>query len=107
LGTFSHDDDGEIPEELEHRYLSIPHLGSRDGYQDMVDFIETITDEKLRDLLRDSYRIRILLANSKIDRSSGWADDRVKVRMKVGCHSNNNSQILREDRLPSVGYANG
>jgi Uncharacterised protein family (UPF0158) len=46
-----YDDDGEIPEELEHRYLSIPHLGSRDGYQDMVDFIETITDEKLRDLL--------------------------------------------------------
>ncbi len=46
-----YDDDGEIPEELAHRYLSIPHLGSRDGYQDMVDFIETVTDEKLRDLL--------------------------------------------------------
>jgi hypothetical protein len=46
-----YDDDGEIPEELEHHYLSIPHLGSRDGYQDMVDFIEIVTDEKLRDLL--------------------------------------------------------
>jgi hypothetical protein len=41
------------------------------------------------------------------NRSSGWADDRVNVWMKVGCHSNNNSQILREYRLPSVGYANG
>ncbi len=45
------DEDGEIPEELEHRYLSIPEMGSRDGYQDMVDFIETVTDDKLRDLL--------------------------------------------------------
>jgi hypothetical protein len=45
------DEDGEIPEELEHRYLSIPNLGSRDAYQDMVDFIATVTDEKLRDLL--------------------------------------------------------
>jgi hypothetical protein len=45
------DEDGEIPEELEHRYLSIPNLGSRDAYQDMVNFIATITDERLRDLL--------------------------------------------------------
>lgn len=45
------DENGEIPEELEHRYLSIPNLGSRDAYQDMVNFIATVTDEKLRDLL--------------------------------------------------------
>lgn len=45
------DENGEIPEELEHRYLEIPNLGSRDGYQDMVDFIDTLSDEKLRDLL--------------------------------------------------------
>jgi Uncharacterised protein family (UPF0158) len=45
------DEDGEIPEELVDRYLPIPNLGSRDGYQDMVNFIATVTDEKLRDLL--------------------------------------------------------
>jgi Uncharacterised protein family (UPF0158) len=45
------DEDGEIPEELEHRYLPIPNLGSRDGYRDLVDFVATVKDEKLQDLL--------------------------------------------------------
>ena len=32
-------------------YLPIPQEGSGNGYQDMVDFIETVQNERLRDLL--------------------------------------------------------
>jgi hypothetical protein len=45
------EDDEEVPDEVHDRYLSIPHIGSRDGYEDMVNFVETVTDERLRDLL--------------------------------------------------------
>jgi Uncharacterised protein family (UPF0158) len=45
------EDDDEVPAELHARFLKIPYVGSRDGYQDMVDFIETVEDERLRDLL--------------------------------------------------------
>jgi hypothetical protein len=38
-------------EEFETRYLRIPCQGSQDAYQDMVDFIETVEDEHLSDLL--------------------------------------------------------
>lgn len=41
----------ELEAEFEIRYLPIPRQGSRDSYQDMVDFIETVVDEQLRDLL--------------------------------------------------------
>lgn len=41
----------EIEVEFDRRYLSIPQEGSRDSYQDMVDFIESVADERLRDLL--------------------------------------------------------
>ncbi|MCU0546444.1 MAG: UPF0158 family protein [Oscillatoriaceae cyanobacterium Prado104] len=41
----------ELEVEFDLRYLSIPQEGSRDSYQDMVDFIETVADERLRDLL--------------------------------------------------------
>jgi hypothetical protein len=37
--------------ENELRYLPIPQGGSSGGYQDMVDFIDTVEDSKLRDLL--------------------------------------------------------
>lgn len=45
------EDDDEVPEELHDRYLPIPHIGSRDGYEDMVNFIDTVDDERLHDLL--------------------------------------------------------
>ena len=41
----------ELEAEFDLRYLPIPQEGSRDSYQDMVDFIETVADERLRDLL--------------------------------------------------------
>ena len=41
----------EVESEFDRRYLPIPQEGSRDNYQDMVDFIETVADERLRDLL--------------------------------------------------------
>jgi hypothetical protein len=37
--------------EFERRFLPIPHVGSNDSYQDMVDFIETVQDKHLQDLL--------------------------------------------------------
>lgn len=42
----------EVESEFNLRYLQIPQEGSRDSYQDMVDFIETVADERLRDMLR-------------------------------------------------------
>ncbi|MEG4811830.1 UPF0158 family protein [Microcoleus sp. F8-D3] len=41
----------EVEAEFDLRYLPIPQEGSSDSYQDMVDFIETVADERLRDLL--------------------------------------------------------
>lgn len=41
----------ELEAEFNRRYLPIPQEGSKDSYQDMVDFIETVADERLRDLL--------------------------------------------------------
>lgn len=42
----------EVESEFNLRYLQIPQEGSRDSYQDMVDFIESVADERLRDMLR-------------------------------------------------------
>jgi hypothetical protein len=41
----------EAEADFNFRYLPIPQEGSRDSYQEMVDFIETVVDERLRDLL--------------------------------------------------------
>jgi hypothetical protein len=41
----------EVEAEFDLRYLPIPQEGSGDSYQDMADFIETVEDERLRDLL--------------------------------------------------------
>ena len=41
----------EVESEFNLRYLPIPQEGSRDNYQDMVDFIESVADERLRDML--------------------------------------------------------
>ncbi|MGA9383131.1 MAG: hypothetical protein WBV73_30580, partial [Phormidium sp.] len=38
----------EIEAEFDLRYLPIPQEGSGDGYQDMVDFIETVEARRLR-----------------------------------------------------------
>ena len=49
----SEDDDNyeAAIDEFEQRYLPIPQSGSGNAYQDMLDFIETVLDEKLQDLL--------------------------------------------------------
>ncbi len=36
------------------RYLLIPHMSSRDGYQDMVKFTEGLEDESLKELLLEA-----------------------------------------------------
>ncbi|WP_055075129.1 UPF0158 family protein [Pseudanabaena sp. 'Roaring Creek'] len=41
----------EAEVEFNLRYLQIPQKGSGAGYQDMEDFIETVEDKRLRDLL--------------------------------------------------------
>jgi uncharacterized protein UPF0158 len=47
------DDDIELPEEIESsdRYIAIPYQGSEPGYRDMVDFIMSVEDHRLRALL--------------------------------------------------------
>jgi Uncharacterised protein family (UPF0158) len=47
------EDDGEINLE---RFVEIPKRESRDGYEDMVDFAETVTNPHLRDLLAVALR---------------------------------------------------
>jgi hypothetical protein len=41
----------ELEIEFNRRYLKIPQEGSGAGYQDMINFIETVEDQRLRDLL--------------------------------------------------------
>jgi Uncharacterised protein family (UPF0158) len=45
------DEEDEAVERFESRYLPIPNLGSDDAYEDMVNFVETVEDVRLRDLL--------------------------------------------------------
>jgi len=41
----------EIDEAEPGRYLQVPHADSREGYDDMQDFIDTVSDEHLQELL--------------------------------------------------------
>jgi hypothetical protein len=41
----------EVEAQFDRRYLPIPQEGSGDSYQDMVNFIETVENERLRDIL--------------------------------------------------------
>jgi hypothetical protein len=41
----------DIEAELGSRYIPIPQVGSQDAYQAMVDFIDTVKDDHLADLL--------------------------------------------------------
>lgn len=49
------DEDSEnfetLEAEFDRRYLPIPQEGSGDSYQDMMNFIETVADKHLQDLL--------------------------------------------------------
>jgi hypothetical protein len=45
------EDYAEKAAEFNRRYLPISQENSGDGYQEMVDFIETVEDERLRDRL--------------------------------------------------------
>ena len=40
-----------IEREFGGRFIGVPKQESRDGYRDMVDFAESVTDDRLRDLL--------------------------------------------------------
>ncbi len=48
------DDDDELREQIEEgfgeRYIGIPHQGSDAGYRDMAEFIDPVTDDRLRAL---------------------------------------------------------
>jgi hypothetical protein len=46
----------DIEAELNSRYLPIPKGGSQDAYQAMVEFIDTINDDHLADLLNVAIR---------------------------------------------------
>lgn len=52
-----------IDEGFNEIYFEIPHRESREGYRDMVDFAETVADEKLRDSL-----LNVLSGDRKIFR---------------------------------------
>lgn len=62
------DEEFEYDEEFENlreRYLPIPHNGSRDSYEDMEEFIETVTDPKLKSRLQRAIDQRKPFANFK------------------------------------------
>ncbi len=41
----------QIANDTDGRFLCVPQAESHDGYDDMVDFVDTVDDERLRDLL--------------------------------------------------------
>ena len=45
------EEDEEAYNVFEKRYVNVPHMGSRDSYEDMKDFIDTVTNETLQKLL--------------------------------------------------------
>lgn len=48
------DDDDELAEQIEAggaRYIEIPYQGSEAGYRDMVEFIDSVGDNRMRALL--------------------------------------------------------
>lgn len=57
ISEWSDDDDDtrenleKIDEAVPGRYLEVPRVESREGYEDMQAFIDTISDERLRELL--------------------------------------------------------
>jgi hypothetical protein len=87
---FGHQDyppDVEIDEEtddFEERYLSIPSNGSNNSYRDMVEFIETVTDPRLKGQLEKAINQRkpfahfkdVIKSSDEIDRWYEFSGDR-------------------------------
>jgi hypothetical protein len=45
------EDDNRVPEDSDYGYLQIPNMGSRTNHEDTVEFIKTVTNRDLADLL--------------------------------------------------------
>lgn len=58
-GDFQYpDEEDEAYNVFEKRFVNVPHMGSRNSYEDMKDFIETVTNETLQKLLCVTIRER-------------------------------------------------
>jgi hypothetical protein len=72
------------------RYLAVPHTESRDGYADMADFIDTVQDQRLQDLLARAIhgrgpfrRFKDVLAQAPGERERWFAFKEGKLRQRV------------------------
>ena len=81
-GDFQYPDeeDEEAYDAFEQRYINVPHMGSHDSYEDMKDFIDTVTNENLQNLLcvaingRGAFRrFKDVLLDYEIERQN-WFD---------------------------------
>jgi hypothetical protein len=81
-GDFQYPDeeDEEAYDAFEKRYISVPRMGSRDSYEDMKDFIDTVTNENLQKLLcvaingRGAFgRFKDVLRDYEVERQN-WFD---------------------------------
>jgi hypothetical protein len=76
--------DEEEDDGFEERYLSIPSNGSNDSYRDMVDFIETVTDARLKSQLERAIDQRrpfarfkdVIKGSEELERWYGFRDER-------------------------------
>jgi Uncharacterised protein family (UPF0158) len=81
-GDFQYPDeeDEEACDTFDKRYINVPHMGSHDSYEDMKDFIDTVTNETLQKLLcvaingRGAFRrFKDVLLDYEIERRN-WFD---------------------------------
>jgi len=79
-----------IAEDTTDRYVAIPPADSREGYRDMEDFIDTLSDERLQELLSVAIqgsgafrRFKDVLARYPVERERyfKFKDQRVRERM--------------------------
>lgn len=65
----------EVEEDRSDRFIAVPTLESREGFQDMESFIETVEDEHIRDLLAVAINGRGAFRRFK-DVIAGWPIER-------------------------------
>jgi hypothetical protein len=113
-GDFQYPDeeDEEAYDAFEKRYINVPHMGSRDSYEDMKDFIDTVTNETLQKLLcvaingRGAFgRFKDVLRDYEAERQN-WFDfsgNRELTRVAEWLESNG----LTPEREPSLDRLRG
>lgn len=90
----SDDDDDELREQIEEgfgeRYVHIPYQGPDAGYRDMAEFIDTVTDERCRDMLDVAIRgkgafrrFKDVLSDNVTERDRWFAFQKERIHVRI------------------------